>query len=163
MKIIEVLDCFVSYNPETGDFLWIRDKARSKKGSQVGWMCGEGYRRTKFNGKTIFLHRLAWECVNGIALGEMEIDHIDGNRSNNKISNLRPATKSQNMHNSKIRKNNNSGVKGVNWCKDHGKYHAQLMINSRKINVGYFHDLEDAKHAVMQARMKLHKEFSRHV
>lgn len=88
------------------------------------------------------------------------IDHIDCDRLNNRISNLRAATQSQNGMNSKMSKNNTSGVKGVHWGAD-GKWRAAIIIKHRMIALGGFDRLEDAAAVVADAREKLHGEFAR--
>ena len=73
------------------------------------------------------------------------VDHIDNNRTNNHISNLRFATANENQHNRKLNSNNTSGIKGINWHKANKKWRAQIRIDGIKIHIGYYDDLEDAK------------------
>lgn len=159
---MEALHGLASYDPDTGLFVRVCDKARAKAGDEIGWLDGDGYRRTKLEGKTLFLHVVAWELMNGPVPQGMEVDHRDGNPANNAISNLRLATKGQNMHNSRIRKTNTTGFKGVNWNKSSGKFQVQLMLDRKKIHGGYFESAEEANVVAMQLRAAAHGEFCRH-
>jgi hypothetical protein len=75
------------------------------------------------------------------------VDHIDGNTTNNNLTNLRWATVVENLQNSKKRSDNTSGVKGVSFSKYHKKWHARIWIDKIKIHIGYFNTLEEAKQA----------------
>jgi len=90
------------------------------------------------------------------------VDHIDGNKKNNHIENLRAATSRQNCFNKTLTKANRSGVKGVSWAKKSNKWNACIRINGKSKNLGYFVDLEDAKDFVELARDMLHQEFANH-
>lgn len=89
------------------------------------------------------------------------LDHIDNNPQNNKIENLRPATRLQNSYNRKLNANNKSGVKGVYWRKNIKKYIARCTVNSVRYNLGHFVNLEEAKKVIDEFRLKNHKEFAR--
>jgi hypothetical protein len=88
------------------------------------------------------------------------IDHIDGNKLNNRIENLRAATKSQNCMNQKISIRNTSGIKGVMWHKRDKKWVVALRVNSILHSFGYFKDKELAELVAVEATNKLHQEFS---
>jgi len=90
---------------------------------------------------------------------ENEIDHIDGNPNNNAISNLRLSTSSQNKCNTKLRKDNTSGVKGLHWYKAYSKWQVNIGINKKTKCLGYFDDFFEACCTIISARNKLHKEF----
>ena len=90
-----------------------------------------------------------------------EVDHIDGNKTNNKIENLRAATKSQNQHNSKINKNNKSGVKGVCWDKRKNKWKSQVALNKKNYYLGHFDNIEQATTIVNKFRKEKHLQFAR--
>jgi hypothetical protein len=92
----------------------------------------------------------------------MDIDHIDGNSSNNRIENLRGVTGSQNQWNRKKSVNNTSGIKGINWDKQKSKWVSRVMVNYKSIFLGRFDTLEEATVAVENAREKYHGEFARH-
>ncbi len=90
-----------------------------------------------------------------------KIDHIDGDRSNNKIKNLRECTSAQNSWNSKTPTTNTSGVKGVIWNKANKKWRARFKCNKKIIEVGCFNDLGEARKAIAEARKAHHGEFAK--
>jgi hypothetical protein len=91
-----------------------------------------------------------------------EVDHIDGNKSNNKIENLRGVTKSQNGWNTKKRKTNTSGCKNVYWDKRTNKWLVSFAINKIKKYYGRFIDKNEAIKMANQMRIKLHGEYTNH-
>jgi hypothetical protein len=90
------------------------------------------------------------------------VDHIDGNPSNNRIENLRPATQAQNQQNKPKTANNNSGIKGVSWHRQTKKWKGTIFANGTPHHIGYWSDLEEARATMVQARLKYHKEFANH-
>ena len=104
-------------------------------------------------------HRLAWLYVMG-EFPKNDIDHVDTNGCNNKISNLRLATKSQNGANSKLPKNNTSGYKGVTWAKRNKKWMAQIMVDRKHVCLGFFHDPKLAYEAYKKASREYFGEFA---
>ena len=90
------------------------------------------------------------------------IDHIDGNSLNNKIENLRACTASENLCNARLRSDNTSGVKGVDWFKPQQRWRARVKLDKKEFHLGYFHTKEEAIDAVMANRNKIHKDFSRY-
>jgi hypothetical protein len=90
-----------------------------------------------------------------------ELDHIDGNKLNNKIENLRPANRMQNSHNTKIPNTNKSGTKGVSWIKRLQKWVVQLQVNNKKMYFGLYNDVDYAIFVANTMRYKYHKEFAR--
>lgn len=145
---------------EDGALYWKVNVKGRKSGDRIGSLRPDGYRRLMLNGKLFFEHRIIFLMHNGF-LPEF-IDHIDGNRANNRIENLREATKQQNGFNQKIAKRNISGVKGVCWIKKRNKWLVQLMINYKCKHIGYFEKIELAELAAQEARSKYHGEFANH-
>lgn len=148
-------DC-LDYSPESGKFTWKTrpdehfispDRARSWNtkfaGKVAGSTDGRGYREIKINDRPLKAHRIAWILMNGVAPDQ--IDHINGNRSDNSISNLRDVTNAENDRNRAMSGANTSGVMGVSWRKSDRKWQAQIKIDGRTIHLGYFDDLEHAK------------------
>lgn len=133
-----------------GDLYWRQSKA--------GTIDGSGYFQTGIRGKYFKNHRLIFLMHHGYL--PALIDHIDGNRLNNKIENLRAATRSQNSFNSAMSKSNRTGVKGVSWREQMKKYRARIYANKKTYELGHFEKLEDAEKAVMEARKKYHGEFA---
>lgn len=134
-----------------------RIKIGDRAGSSHDCMC----KRVKVDGKNYLEHRLIYLMHNG-ELPEF-LDHIDGDRTNNRIENLRPCTMAENQHNTGLPRTNTSGVKGVSWYGQSGKWMAQLRINGATIYLGLFKEIDEAKETVMKARERYHGEFARHV
>ena len=153
------LKAILSYNQETGIFTWINSPRRGFNGKQAGYLTYDGYISITVNKKHIMAHRLAWFYIYGIMPKDM-IDHINGNKTDNKISNLREATNQQNQRNSKISKRNTSGIKGISWCESRKKWEVTININKKNKKLGYFEDLEFAELLIFEAREKYHKEFA---
>lgn len=109
----------------------------------------------------IRIHKLIFFIENGY-LPE-HVDHKDGNILNNEPSNLRAATKPQNHHNSKKPKNNTSGVKGVSWNRNAGKWEVKVCLNRKSYSGGLHLNLEDARIAAESLRKKLHGDFARNI
>jgi hypothetical protein len=159
---VESLSAIFVYDDASGELKWkkVPDKkvSRAKVGDIAGAVMMNGYRMICIEYRKYLAHRLIWKMKTGQD-APFSIDHIDGNRLNNRFANLRAATQSQNGMNSKMRKNNTSGVKGVYWGL--GKWRAQIMIKRRMIALGGFDILGDAASAVAEARKKYHGEFAR--
>lgn len=115
-----------------------------------------GYVQAWKNRKTHLMHRLILKPNKNI-----HVDHINGNVLDNRKSNLRECTHSQNMSNRKIHKNNKSGYKGVYWSKSHEKWRSQIRKNNKRFFLGYFSDLIEAAKAYNKAAIKYHGEFAR--
>lgn len=129
-----------------------------KIGDPIGSTDVKGYLVTTINRKNYKIHRLIFLYHNGY-MPEF-IDHIDQNKSNNRIENLRPATKSQNMANRGSQNNNTSGYKGVCWHKRDRKWKAQIKINRKTINIGKYNDPIEAQEAYKKAALTHFKEFA---
>lgn len=112
------------------------------------------------NKKLVLLHRVVFLMHHGY-LPNM-VDHIDGNPLNNRIENLRPATRSENNQNRKTNKNTVSGIKGVDWHKQVGKWRVQVRVAGKKKHFGLYAHKEIAETIAMMARHKHHGEFARH-
>src|SRR5690606_167269 len=104
-------------------------------------------------------HRLAFLYMTG-EMPEKVVDHINGDRSDNRWENLRCANQSQNMANVGIRSANTSGTPGVVWDKERQKWRAQLRVNGKKKNLGRFDSIEDAKATVNAAARQQWGEFA---
>ena len=123
----------------------------------AGCIDEQGYRVIKIEGKRYQAHRLIWKYHYGKDPKEF-IDHIDGNRSNNNIKNLREATNQQNLFNRGPQKNNKLGIKGVR--KLGNKYRAAIIVNGKEKHLGMFNTTEEARLVREEAEKKLFKEFS---
>lgn len=165
-KLKEVLD----YNPISGEFFW-RDyqlpsrKARRKTGRAcIGSRAGhnrkrDGYLELRYDGTLYLGHRLAWLYVHG-EWPSGELDHINGNPADNRIKNLRPATRSQQNGNTRRRRNNKTGFKGV--CKYRDRYSAYIKIPKQKSKyLGSFASPQEAHQAYIAAAREVFGEFAR--
>ena len=118
----------------------------------------DGYRQIMINRCTYRTHRLIYLYHHGW-LPEF-IDHINQNMADNRIENLRSATRVENSFNSKIRSDNTSGVKGVTWCKNKRKWLARLYADKKCVYFQRFENMKDAIDAVTKARPKYHGQFA---
>ena len=167
----ELVRQLLDYNPATGMLTW-RHRAEGLfkrhrqflnwnarySGRPTGYRTAFGYLIVRLDPTVFMAHRLIWLLVHGEPVPE--IDHIDGDRANNRIANLRAATRSQNRANSGTSKNNTSGVKGVNAHKN--RFHARIMQDGKAIHLGSFRTIEEAAKARQQAAEQMHGKFARH-
>lgn len=112
--------------------------------------------RSSHKPRTVTLHRLLADDPVG-----MEVDHRDADGLNNRRDNLRVATTAQNQHNARISKRNTSGLKGVTFNKDRGKWQAKIMRDRKRHHIGYFGCPTTAHFAYVKASRLLHGEFGR--
>jgi hypothetical protein len=128
-------------------------------GTEAGTLdCGR--RQITINKKHYKTHRLVFLMFYGHM--PKEIDHIDGNPLNNNIENLRPATRSEQLCNTGLRKNSKSGVKGVSWDSGRNKWTVVVTKNKQTMFRDRFDDLEFAQLVAIEARDKYHGSFTRH-
>jgi hypothetical protein len=152
---IEEIDKRLQYNPESGLFVW-RDGKR--KGQQAGSVNSHGYLYLKINKKIYKCHRIAFLLTYG-KWPEL-VDHINGIRSDNRISNLREASSSQNRMNAKTRRDNTSGHPGVKWHSELQKWRAEIKKGGRIITLGMFEEKTDAVAARQKAQQEYFGEFN---
>lgn len=156
----EELKKWISYDPNTGYFTRACDMPKYKKGDPAGYINFQGYRAIKINGVSYISHRLAFIFM-GHPVPEF-VDHINGVRDDNRWCNLRAATRGQNNHNAKIRKDNTSGVKGVSWLGRLNKWQVSIMSGGVSKYIGIYSNLEDAKEAAKAHRELAHGDFHNH-
>lgn len=161
IELANILD----YNPVTGVFRWKIRAGRSAAGTVAGHTCvgragGRGYTRICIGGRQHLAHRLAWEIHYG-APPESDLDHINGIRDDNRITNLRLATTTENNRNLSRRRDNTSGHKGVHWSKGAKKWQARICLNKKMKNLGLFSSIEDAAAAYRRAAKAHFGEFYR--
>lgn len=145
------------FDYQNGALLW---RGPHRLGKIAGARLGSGYRQIMVAGKNYLAHRLVW-LWHGRELPK-EVDHINGDKSDNRIENLRAANKSQNMHNVGICARNRSGAKGVFFDKSTSKWRVRLMVGRKIIDLGRHDDLEFAELVAIMAREKYHGAFARH-
>lgn len=147
----------LTYNPETGTFIWnITRGGSAHAGTVAGSIDTRGHVQIQVYQKQYAAHRLAFLYMTGV-FPKHGVDHINRIKTDNRWCNLREATQAQNMENKTMYKNNTSGVKGVTWNKRIGKWQVGVGKNGKLIHVGYFSDLEEAKAARLKAEKELHK------
>ena len=166
LPTIEDLRNALTYCPETGILTW-RERPREMFQSTQSWKTwnarfasrpaggarwsgasaesarSDGHLRVRIFGRSHESHRVCWAIHHGEWPLD-QIDHIDGNPSNNRASNLRVASQSENMRNRKTPRTNTSGVIGVSWHKASLKWRATIMVSGIRLSLGYFERLEDA-------------------
>jgi hypothetical protein len=113
-----------------------------------------------YKGTNILLHRAVWIYHNGEIPDGVEIDHINQNRRDNRIENLRLCVRAQNAWNTGLRTDNKSGVKGVCWNPLTNTWRARVRVNKVEVAVGSFKSLDEAEAAVSKARAELHGVFA---
>jgi len=134
----------LNYCPDTGVFTWNMPRGNHvKKGDTAGGPHSQGYIRVAVFGKRYLAHRLAWFYVYG-EWPDKEIDHIDGNKKNNTLSNLRDVTPSENQRNVRRNKNNTSGYNGVCWNKERKRWQSKIHIEGKRTHLGWYKNIERA-------------------
>lgn len=166
-------ECF-TYDPSSGVLFW-KSRPRSHfandrawhvflsrdAGNVAGSLSKIGYLTVRINGKSFYVHRVAWEIVNGPIPRHMQIDHIDGNKIHNRLENLRLATRGQNAMNAILRRGKQL-PKGVHFDKNRRKYMAYISSHGTHYHLGRFNDVASAEKAVRKKRTELHGEFCHH-
>jgi hypothetical protein len=148
------------YDPKTGLLFWKIYKSGKYLNTPAGTLFKSGYIMIKHKNCFLRAHRIAWLLTTS-KWPLKDIDHINGNRSDNRLTNLREASKSQNAQNSKIRKDSRSGITGVYIHKGiKNNWRVRITINSKTKNLGYFNVLEKAKKVRQQAEKKLFGNFA---
>jgi hypothetical protein len=151
----------LDYNSETGVFTWKVSPARQVfSGDIAGTKRKDGYIQIKVKNKLILSHRLAWIYMYGYL--PKYIDHINGQRDDNRIINIRKVSNQQNSLNSKISKNNTSGIKGVYWDKSRNKWTVRLSIDGKCKFFKRFDDIDLAKLVIEEVRNKYHGKYANH-
>lgn len=146
----------LNYEKDTGVFLWSKQPAiQIKVGAKAGTISPNGYLIIFHKYKGYMAHRVAYTIVYGEQdWSKFEVDHINGVRHDNRISNLRLVTRSENVKNKKIYENNKSGVSGVYYNKKLSKWQGQLRVDGKAIYLGVYSNKEDCVKIVMEKRIE---------
>ncbi|MDH4566199.1 HNH endonuclease [Pseudomonas sp. BN414] len=160
MLTIARLKEVLHYNPETGNFTWLVNKRRAKAGDTAGSIITYGYILIRVDQTRQLAHRLAWFYVHG-RWPDGDIDHVNGITSDNRIANLREATRAENLKNAKVSARSSTGVKGVSRCS--GKFRATIRFDGRRVHLGLFNSIEEAEAAYKEAAEKHHGQFASHL
>jgi hypothetical protein len=127
-KIKELMD----YDPDTGDLTWIKPRPKIRVGEVAGSKKVNGYIGIMVLGRLYLAHRLIWLHVHG-AWPKHQLDHINHDRTDNRLTNLREATQKENCKNMSIRSDNKSGVIGVFWYERYKKWEVYIKNNGKKV------------------------------
>lgn len=156
----------LAYDPDSGVFRWRVDRlggdggVRVYAGSIAGYIdSSTGYRKIGIDRKIYYAHRLAVLLMTG-RWPQHQVDHENGDRSNLRWENLRPATKAQNMRNKREISNNTSGMRGVHLHRQTGKFQTYITVNKHRVALGFFPTFEEAVAARLAAEAKLFGEFA---
>lgn len=150
------------YEPETGLLFWKERPVEMFTGGEyaperraASWnsryagkqaftsIASHGYREGDIDGVRYLAHRIIWAMCHG-AFPVRHIDHIDGDKLNNRIANLRDVPQAVNTRNAVGKSNNTSGATGVNWRASRGKWRARIMVNYQERTIGHFDTFEEA-------------------
>lgn len=155
----ERLKRLMTYNPETGEFIWRVRWHRSRPGDKVGRSLNVGYYRITIDGKHYYLHQLAFLFMED-RIPTHDIDHKNGDKIDNRWDNLRVAGKQGNQANSPMKSTNTSGFKGVSFCATTKRWRASIRHNGREINLGRYNTKEEAAKAYEVSSVRLFGEFA---
>lgn len=140
-----------TYDPASGVIAW-----RERPERACGFVGQDGAFRIVFDKRFFFAHRIIWKIVYGV--DPVEIDHINGDRKDNRIVNLRNVDRLANARNMPLSRANQSGCVGVRWNKKRERWHAYIYVGRKSIYLGYFHD----KHEAIAARKNAEKALGFH-
>lgn len=159
---IEVAREYLSYDPETGHFIWLkRASNRIKVGDKAGCLSVQGYVVIRLFGTLVRASRLAC-AFQGLDLEGKHVDHVNGDTTDNRLENLRVCTRHENMHNLKPHTDNAySKWKGVSWNTNNKKWYSRIYVNGKSKFLGYFDDEREAAEEYLFAALKLHGDFAR--
>lgn len=151
----------LTYDPADGLFRWRESVgSRARAGDVAGSTDATGYVQIVLDGVKYFAHRLVWLHQFGDWPSD-QIDHVNGLRSDNRLCNLRNATRSQNLANQGPRKDNSSGFKGVSFSARKAKWRAYIRQGGKQCHLGYFHSSDEAHVAYSRAAVATFGDFAR--
>ena len=150
------------FNYKQGKLYWLKpNHGKINVGDEAGWFNKvSGYYQIFINGRCYYRHRIIWLYYNGYL--PRFIDHKYGKEIGDYLWNLRPCDRFQNMANSKLRKNNKSGYKGIKWNEKANTWTAQLRYKKTLHYIGTFNDLGEAIKSISSKREELHGKFANH-
>lgn len=151
------LHAVLDYNAETGIFTWRIACRGTKAGAKAGSKPNsDGYINICVNHLLYKAHRLAWQHVHGI-VPPNQVDHINGDRADNRLCNLRLATNAENSQSRPVNGQGSSGLIGATWRADKSLWASEIMVGGRRHRLGYFDSRELAHVAYLHAKARLHK------
>jgi hypothetical protein len=156
---LEEFRASLKYCPETGVFTWARKvAARVKAGSIAGYLnIASGYWQCTYKGRSYQAHRLAFLWMTGV-WPSGEVDHINGEKSDNRWANLRDVSRSENCQNQRRAHSRNvsSGLLGVSWNKRDKRWCAAIRLDGKRKHLGYFLNKDQAHLAYLEAKRQSH-------
>ncbi len=157
----EYLREVLSYDELTGIFVWRKNTGKKRMAGKVAGNLTKGYWEIAINYRQFKAHRLAWLYVYGEWPKTRDIDHINLDKLDNRIANLREATRAQNNVNAPAQRNSKSGVSGVGRHSQTNKWRAYITVNKRQKSLGLFDSFDEACAARKLAEQEHYGEFSR--
>lgn len=154
----EELQRLLEYDQQSGNFIRRINRHKHKAGEVAGCLHPFGYVHIRIGSQAYKAHRLAWFYVHG-NWPDGEIDHIDRNKANNSLANLRVVTRKGNVENTGPTKRSKSGIKGVSWKAQCQRWQAQITHNRKKIYLGVFKDIQEAQLAYETAAKQFFKSY----
>lgn len=148
----------IAYDPSSGAMTWRQNRYRVVAGQNAGSSHSGGYVTVTVDQQRILAHRLAWALHYG-QWPELPVDHVNGDRADNRIANLRLATVAQNTCNSRARSTNKVGLKGVSRVG--ARWRATIVADGKQHHLGRFDTPEAAHQAYVKAARRLHGAFAR--
>lgn len=146
----------LNYDPATGAFTWVARLGSARPNTPASAHVDQyGYKRLMVHGRPYAQHRLAWMYMTG-EWPAQQVDHLNGNRGDNRWVNLREATDAQNRQNMAKKAGTRSRLQGVTWFPRDGKWRSRLTINYKSHFLGYHDTEEEAHQAYLKAKAKLH-------
>jgi hypothetical protein len=174
----EILRKLLRYEPETGKLFWRKRELKhfnATEGRAAANVCAtwnakhagrealtglsNGYRNGRVLDRPVRAHRVIWAMQTG-AWPDADVDHINGVKDDNRWSNLRQASRSQNACNRPVEKRSAAGIKGVRWHKRDRRWIARIRANGKEFHLGSFLSAEAAKEAYGAASRRLHGEYA---
>lgn len=150
-RLLEVL----RYDPETGEFRrLIPMQCRGKVGELLGCVVPSGYVRIGIDGEQIYAHRLAWFYMHG-SWPQHHIDHIDGDRENNRLCNLRDVSQRINLQNRRALQASGK-LLGTSFCRRTSRWRATIRTDGKQRSLGYFNSEQEAHQRYLDAKRQLH-------
>lgn len=153
----EILD-YLNVNIVTGIIIW---KQKSSRKTVLGSIAGtfkDGYRDVVFRRKHYRIHHIIWRVAKGY--WPKELDHVNRNKSDNRIVNLREADRAEQAWNTGLSRDNTSGIKGVSWHKKSRMWRVRINVRNEQIYLGIFKDKSDAERRHQQAVKHYHGDFA---
>jgi hypothetical protein len=153
---LKTVSALLDYNADTGVFRWKVRRPNAEAGSIAGSARPDGYWKVSVGGKSYLAHRLAWLFITGEPPTGV-IDHANGDKLDNRASNLRDVSQETNMHNQRgVHKSNTSGYRGVSWNKSTLKWTAFISVKGKSKYLGQFPTPELAHEAYVTAKRATH-------